>query len=448
VGIQNFPSVLQPIIQQGYLERAFMQALRATLAYRSIAEKEDFPVKIGETLTKTRAGLLAAATTPLTPSANTNFDNGLSPQNWSVEQFTLTIQQYGATQDLNTVTNKVGIASQFIQNAMALGEQAARSLDALAANALFATYMGGNTRLRTTATGTSQAVDDVRGFYQVFNSNGVLVPVSSGNTLSITINGSAFTVTAVTADGNAPAGAPTNLTFSGSGSNVSTAPGGFSGVLTLSASCTGTAGQPVVSAVAPVVLRPNNRTTTAALTSGDTMLMINNVLQAATTLRLNAVPPIDGLYNCYADAQQIQGLFQDTAFQTLFRGAYKAEEYRTGEIFSLAGVRFIPTTMAPQQLLGGLNIRRALVVGKGALIEGDFQGQDAHDTDNPLAEFTKVDGVTHVTRAPMDRLQQIIAQSWYYIGGFVTPSDTTANPTTIPTASNAQFKRAVLIESL
>jgi hypothetical protein len=51
-----------------------------------------------------------------------------------------------------------------------------------------------------------------------------------------------------------------------------------------------------------------------------------------------------------------------------------------------------------------------------------------------------------VTREPIDRLQQIIAQSWYWIGGFTTPSDTTTIPSTVPTATNATFKRAVLVE--
>jgi hypothetical protein len=51
-----------------------------------------------------------------------------------------------------------------------------------------------------------------------------------------------------------------------------------------------------------------------------------------------------------------------------------------------------------------------------------------------------------VTREPIDRLQQIIAQSWYWIGGFCAPSDTTTNPTIIPTATNAAYKRAVMIE--
>ena len=56
-----------------------------------------------------------------------------------------------------------------------------------------------------------------------------------------------------------------------------------------------------------------------------------------------------------------------------------------------------------------------------------------------------IDGVD-VTREPIDRLQQIIAQSWYWIGGFCAPSDTTTTPSTVSTATNAAFKRAVMIE--
>ena len=43
-------------------------------------------------------------------------------------------------------------------------------------------------------------------------------------------------------------------------------------------------------------------------------------------------------------------------------------------------------------------------------------------------------------------LQKIVAQSWYWIGGFCAPTDTTTNPTTVPTATNAAYKRAVMVE--
>lgn len=454
MSIDAFPAALQPIIQTNFLERKFEQALRARLAYRQIADREPFPARIGETLTKTRAGLLPVVTTPLSPTQNGNFDSGFplgTPNNsqtgFPVEQYTLTINQYGNTIDLNVVTDRVGIANQFVQNAVVLGEQAARSLDTLAANALFNTYMGGNTRVTaTTSSSTSVHVDDVRGFQTVFNSVGLIVPVSSSNPLSASFGGSLYSIVGVTVDGT----------------NSSTAPGDISGTLTLAAAESITAGAAVVAANAPVVLRstgfnastgqPNPVTsmpaTTALLAAGDTLQMVNNCMQAANILRSNAVPDVGGKYNCYIDPLQLQGLFNDTAFQLLYRGAYQSRDYHQGDVLDIGGLRFIPTNLAPQQSLGGLSIHRAIVCGQGALVEGDFAGQDARETDNPLAEISEVDGVRMVTRAPMDRLQQIVAQSWMWIGGFVTPSDTTTNPNTIPTATNSAYKRAVIIESL
>jgi hypothetical protein len=60
--------------------------------------------------------------------------------------------------------------------------------------------------------------------------------------------------------------------------------------------------------------------------------------------------------------------------------------------------------------------------------------------------ISMVDGVAMVTREPLDRLQQIIAQSWYWIGGFCAPTDINTNTSTIPTATNAAYKRAAMIE--
>jgi len=70
MGIQNFPLALQPIIQQGFLEREFQQALNSRLGYRACADREMFAVGIGETLTKTRAGLKPSVTTPLSPDSS------------------------------------------------------------------------------------------------------------------------------------------------------------------------------------------------------------------------------------------------------------------------------------------------------------------------------------------------------------------------------------------
>ena len=170
--------LLQPIVQQGFLAREFQDGLQSRLGFRAIADRETFPNRIGETITKTRKGLKAPVTTPLMPASNSNFDNGLSPSSWSVEQYVLSINQYGDTIDLNMITDGVGIASQFLANARTNGVQAMQSLDRIARNTLFGGapngvggYLGGNTRViaSLTAAATTLRVDDIRGFSTVLN---------------------------------------------------------------------------------------------------------------------------------------------------------------------------------------------------------------------------------------------------------------------------------------
>ena len=115
------------------------------------------------------------------------------------------------------------------------------------------------------------------------------------------------------------------------------------------------------------------------------------------------------------------------------------------------GLRFIPTTEAYVEChptIPHTVVRRPMIVGAGALVEGDFANMDAADVAPDDALISIVDGIAMVTREPIDRLQQIIAQSWYWIGGFTAPSDITTSTTIVPTATNAAFKRAVLIEHI
>ena len=337
------------------------------------------------------------------------------------------------------VTSRVGIASQFLQNAYVNGEQAARSLDELARNALFSAYFGGNTRVRTTigSAGPAISVDDIRGFQTNFV-NGVQQPISAANTLTVTVGSDAYTLVGVVPDAT----------------NMTTAPGGISGVLTFSTDVSvsdGTAGNAVTAADGSVIIRPAQRSNTSTLVAGDTLTM-GCLLDAVSKLRINAVPEIDGVYNCYLDPVSARQLFADPDFKQLFQGATSANQvFRQGMVNQFLGLRFVPTTEAfvqPHPTLAGLMVRRPIICGQGALIEGDFAGMAAEDVAPKDFIVTVVDGVAMVTREPLDRLQQIIAQSWYWIGGFCAPSDTTTNPSTIPTATNAAFKRAVMIEHI
>jgi hypothetical protein len=435
MGIQNFPAALQPAIQQGFLAREFQSGLQSQLTYRAVADRELFANAVGETITKTRNGLKAPTTTPLTPSTNTNLDNGLTPSGWTIEQYSLGINMYGDTMDLNMVTSRVAIASQFLINANVNGVQAMQSLDRLARNSLFAAYLSGNTRVRTTlgAAGATVSVDDIRGF-QYAPVNGVMAPVSGTNTLSVVFNGgNSYTLTGAAADG----------------SNVSTAPGGISGTLTFSSNVTvadGTAGNGVAASNGAQVLRPNARLSTSQVLATD-LLTMQDLLAGVTILRNNRVPTIGGLYNFYADNSQLKGLFKDADFKLLYQGQYGSAAYQTGQVMELMGLRIIPTVESPQQTLGSVNVHRGLMCGQGALIEGDYESIANNDIGQDNALIEMVDGVAMVTREPLDRLAQIIAQSWYWIGGFAVPTDITANQNIIPTATNSVYKRAVIIES-
>src|ERR1700722_16504335 len=284
MGIQNFPASLQPIIQQGFLEREFAQALRSKLGYRACAERVAIAVGIGETLTKTRAGLKPSVTIPLAPATNTNLDNGLTPTTWGVEQYTITINHYAATVDLNMGTERVGIASQFLQNAYVHGEQAARSLGELGRNALFGAYLGGNTRVRISlsSAGPALSVDDIRGF-QVTFVNGVQQAVSSTGPMTVTIGANAYTLVAAALD-------TTNLSSSSKG---------LSGTLTLSSNVSSsdcTAGNTVIAANGATIVRPSQRTNTSLILASDTLSM-SCLLDAVAKLRMSACPEIDGAYN-------------------------------------------------------------------------------------------------------------------------------------------------------
>jgi hypothetical protein len=453
MALNNLPTALQSVIQAGFLEHQFGLPLKAKLGFREIADREPFTANIGETITKTRTGLLPAITTPMAPAANSDITSGLTGQNFSVEQYILQVAQYGAPAYLNIVTQRVAIADIFLRNAWTLGEQAFRSVDTLAQQALYNTYMGGNTRVRVTlgSPNVTIAVDDVRGFQTTLNSAGQVVNVSAGNPVNVTVGADVYSLTGVAVDGT----------------NVSTAPGGVSGTLTFSASVSvldGTALNAVVSAIAPYVIRPSlsatnvMAATTAAISGANDInlgkLTMQMVLTAKATMSANGAPPVDatGMYHLYIDPIQATGLYNDPAFQQFFRGQVTSEEYKKGIIAEMLGVRIIETNLNPVQTLSGVGVvRRGILVGQGALVEGEFtnsaytEALAGVDRDDMIAI---IDGVAHITREPLDVLKQVVTQTWSYIGGFVVPSDTLANPTTIPTANNSAYKRGILLESL
>ena len=458
----NFPSQLAAILQQGFLERELEEGLDSILAYRRAALQETVPSRIGETLTRTRKGRKTPVTTPMTPASNTGLDNGLTSSTFSVEQYSFTIASYADTVDTNMQQELAGIADQLIANSRNNGVQAAQSMERICRYKLFSAYLGGNSRVRTdlgAGSSTTCWLDDIRGFTTVLV-NGVVTPISSGNPLTVqetavSSGGLTQTLTVNTATPDA--------------TNKSTTPDGISGSLTFTAATTPINGDAMVALNAPKILRPFSRLTTALLQGSD-MLTMGLVEDALAYLRDNGVPPMmDGTYHCILDNTSMRQLWADQDFKVLFAGNSRASEYRDGDIVRLLGVTFIPTTETYVQPAGiqynGANynaastatspsavtqrIRRPIVLGAESIIQGDFEGLEtwlAREGVNAIGEVFLVNGVAQILRPPLDRLQQVCSLSWNWVGDFAVPTDITATTAIIPTASNALFKRALVLE--
>jgi hypothetical protein len=421
--IHNFPTALQPLIAEGYLDREFHQALQSRLGYRACADREAVSGKVGETLTKTRPGLKHTGTTGA-------LEHG-------IEQYRLPIAHHGTIAERTMMGGQVGIASGFLQHAYVNGEEAGRKLSEIASAALFNACLAGNTRVRITLDSANEklAVDDIRGF-TTHTTPGGDTSVSHTNPLTVIVGNGAYTLIEAIPDRI----------------NVSTSPNGISGILTFNAAIAASdriQGRTVRGSTASVIIRPSGRENTSALGVRDT-LTVRNLQDGVNRLRDSHVPEIDGVYNCYLDPMSARQLFADPEFKTIFSDATSPHEvFRKGLLHSALGLRFIATidTFAqPHPTQNELTIRRPVICGRGALIEGDFAGMPSDDWAPPDSIVTMIDDVAMVTRKQTDGYRQIIGQSWYWIGGFSAPKETTVEPLKEPTPANAAFKRAILIE--
>jgi hypothetical protein len=456
MSIANLPESLQSAIQLGFLKTGFEQSLEPNYVYRTVAAKEDFDIQIGQTQTFTRAGLKPPVVAPLNPQQNTNLDNGLTPKSIPVEQYTMQLNQYGDTIDLNIMTSQVMIAKLGLQYTKTNGQQAASSMDGFAKAALFNGYMGGNTSVTATlgSPNVTINVDDIRGFDFVLSATGAVVPVSGSNPLPVLVNGDLYSLTGSAAD--VVNTSTTRYIYDANG-NIIYGTGGTSGTLTFSSTvlvADATLGNAVVGVYAPAIFRPNGRATTGDLVTGD-ILTMDLFISAVSYLESNNVPTMDdGFYHCFLDDKSSKQLFNDEDFKLLYRGATLRDPvYKKALIKEGLNIRFFVTTQAPQQLQAGssgLLIHRPIICGADTLIEGTFAGQEEvlESSMKGNGHFDIADKVVHIVRPPIDRLQQIVAMSWAWSGGYAVPTDATANRSVIGTASDAYKKRALIIETV
>ena len=151
------PAAIRAMMQNGLLDRVFMEALRPEFIFPALADPEPWQGGLGDTKTMTRKGLLAPATTAITGSDT-------SAATYGIEQWSVTMDQYGQAIDTNMLTSAMALQSKFLADVQTLGINAGQSLNQIARNKLYNAYAGGRTWCTTTATSdTSIIVNSVAG---------------------------------------------------------------------------------------------------------------------------------------------------------------------------------------------------------------------------------------------------------------------------------------------
>lgn len=433
--INNLPAAIQQIVQDGWLLRFFDEALYPALMYRGIFEAMEVPQHLGQTYTFTKKGLLPVVQTAMTPPANTDNTSGLTPVTNSYEQYSVVLNQYAQPVQTNMVSSGISIVDLYKENVEDLGYSAGRSLDTQARRALFQAYAGGRTYLTAGSSTTSIAVKDVNGFDFVYvNGLRVTTSVSNPHPVTLTENGTPDTrnVTGVTPGA------------------LNTDTDRIPGTLTLDVAVTGAiVGDYVISDYAPVSLRPNGKTTSFNLAANDTLTM--SLLNSATkNLMALGVPPHDDtFYHAYLTPDQIQQLQDDGAIQKIYETHPDSEEFQRGAVAIVANCKIFMTNAAPNDTNeAGVSVQRGMVTGKklGFEVRSSLIAEWLNASGisaNGHIEFSPTHHIAMVLLKPQDYLQQVVTNTWSFIGNWVAATDVYGGVG----ASTRYYRRAVMVET-
>lgn len=464
--VVGVPAQVLSLIQEGLIEREFHDGLFPNLAYRAEFQAEKWEGQTGTEVVMTRPGLLAPTVTPLVPGQEPQ------PKNVPFEQWIMRLDQYADTIDTNMPTSAVANSNLFIRNIHQLGLGAGQSINRIARNVLFKTYLSGQTALLVAASSGATSV-------RLASLNGFTDVVIPGSTVRPQTVSAAF---------------PLPCTFgSGSTAEVKNVIGYIAdsatdpfgpGTATLSAGLTNN--QPirasVVSAYAPRVVRASGGSSIDAISPSDT-LSLQQIINACALLRNATVQPHDdGTYHAHISPLSQAQVYADPIFQKLNQSLPDGMAYKEGFIGQLSGVSFFMNTESPGLLNSGAlvatsiasgststggkygtevgaevvngfgtQIGRVLITGKGAGYER-FLDESNYTTEagttGKIGEFDVVNNgvqilterIRLVIRAPLDRLQQNVSSSWSITTGFACPSDITAP------SGPERFKRAIILE--
>lgn len=452
------PNVIN-LLQDRTLERVFHDALFPNMLYRAEATAEEWVANIGQRQVFTKTGLIAPDTNPLVPGSDP------TPASYQTEQWEAEASQYGKTLDTHMPTSYVALAPTILRDTKQLGLQAAQTMNRLVRDRLYRAYLGGNTNLITAAGigATTLHVASINGFTEQLL-NGRNLPVSSLNPLPVSFPGTlepANTIVGFNPDNPALPLGP--------------------GVLALGAALTvGLAVRAVVAAQSrSEIYRVGGSASIDGIVPTN-VLTLQDIINVVAQLRSQNIPPCsDGFYHVHVTPTGEAQLFADNQFQRIYQSLPDSAPMQYAGIAQLMGCRFYRNTENPDSLnvgvlvdtsggvvggqareapsiggevinQGGVRVQRAIVLGGVAIYEkyiDESKFMTEAGVTGKIGEFSVTNGgvmvmtnrLRYIMRAPLDRLQQIIAQTWSFSGDWPIPSDQL-------TGSPARFKRAKIIE--
>jgi N4-gp56 family major capsid protein len=204
----------------------------------------------------------------------------------------------------------------------------------------------------------------------------------------------------------------------------------------------------VVAANAPVSIRATGNSA-YDLSSSNTVTFAN-FRSAVARLRKMNVPTVGGYYVAHIDPDTEAELFSDSDFKQALQGRVDSPIYRDLSIGRFSGIDWVRNNETPTVSGGSggtLTVHRPIVLGANALMSAPFDGTgtlldgtgvEAVPEVRQVNVATGVD-VTLLVRPPQDRLQQVLATTWSWVGDYGVPSDA-------GTGDTALYKRGVVIE--
>lgn len=454
--ILGVPPAVINLVQQGLLERSFHDGLYPALQYRAEAADEEWEGHQGSEIFMSRPGLLAPIVKPIAPGIDPQ------PQTVSYEQWVARLARYAGTIDTHIPTAALANSDLFLRHIHQLGLQAGMSLNRIPRNELFKAYLSGHTvTIASALAGDTQIrVASLNGFTDVIIRGTNVRPglVSPTTPLAVTITG-------VTGTRNV-------IGFSPDNPDDLFGPGTLQLDAALGAGIAARAS--VLSSARPQIIRSGGGSSVDAISATDTFAL-QDAINAVNRLRRNNVQPHeDGFFHAHISTDGNGQVFTDPVFQRLNQSRPDHIYYQEAFIGTMAGIAFFLNNESPDLLNSGartstgssafysedigaettnesgINIGRIVVTGRGALYEKWFDEKkfvtEAGVT-GKMGEFQVVNAgievqterIRLILRAPMNRLQDVVAATWSATTCFPVPSDVTSG-------GPERFKRAIVIE--